>query len=210
MGINKDCIKSMEPRPTLICIPDISGFTKFMSSTDIELSSQVIPSLLNKVIYSNVIGMKVSEIEGDAILFYKTGSLPTFKDLVEQCRLFYVEFYRQLKKLSKEFEEEAKGIVIPDVLGLKMVIHYGAKISAVPIGKNIKLMGEDVIIAHRLLKNKVPFEEYILLSESILEQYRDEVIECSFGWGDLREMDTSYKHIGDVSYSYIDLKPLME
>ena len=199
----------MEAKPTLICIPDISGFTEFMSSTNIELSSQVIPSLLNKVIYSNTIGLKVSEIEGDAILFYKTGDLPTFKDLIEQCRLFYTEFYKQLKVLHTEFRNHEDEVNIPDVLGLKIILHYSEKISAVPIGKNIKLMGEDVILAHRLLKNEIPINEYILLSESILEQYKDKIIERNFGWGELHEMDTSYKHIGDISYNYIDLTPLV-
>lgn len=191
----------------LICIPDISGFTEFMSSTDIELSSQVIPALLNKVIYSNTIGLKVSEIEGDAILFYKVGKLPLFKDLIEQCRLFYIEFYKQLKSLNKEFE--GKIDELPEVLGLKIILHYGEQISAIPIGKNIKLMGEDVIIAHRLLKNDIPFEEYILMSESVLSQYDHKKIAHNFGWGKLQEMDTRYKYIGDISYKFIDLKPLV-
>ncbi|TYP98168.1 uncharacterized protein DUF2652 [Tenacibaculum adriaticum] len=197
----------MKPKPMLICIPDISGFTEFMSSTDIELSSQVIPALLNKVIYSNTIGLKVSEIEGDAILFYKVGKLPLFKDLIEQCRLFYIEFYKQLKSLNKEFE--GKIDELPEVLGLKIILHYGEQISAIPIGKNIKLMGEDVIIAHRLLKNDIPFEEYILMSESVLSQYDHKKIAHNFGWGKLQEMDTRYKYIGDISYKFIDLKPLV-
>ncbi|WP_452598381.1 DUF2652 domain-containing protein [Pontimicrobium sp. MEBiC01747] len=197
------------PTPTLICIPDISGFTEFMSSADIELSSQVIPALLNKVIYANKIGLKVSEIEGDAILFYKTGNLPTFKELIEQCRLFYTEFYKQLDLLDKIYKYRSKGIDIPEVLGLKIVLHFGKQISAVQIGKNIKLMGEDVIIAHRLLKNKIPFDEYILFSENILEQYKDEELEHNFGWGQLHKKDTSFQHIGDISYNYINLKPLV-
>ncbi|WP_046755426.1 DUF2652 domain-containing protein [Kordia jejudonensis] len=200
----------MKAKPTLICIPDISGFTEFMSSTNIELSSQVIPALLNKVIYANTIGLKVSEIEGDAILFYKTGDLPTFEELITQCRLFYTEFYKQLRLLHTQFKHNDDKINIPSVLGLKIVVHFGEKISAVPIGKNIKLMGEDVIIAHRLLKNKIPFDEYILLSENILDQYKDKIIERNFGWGTLHEKDTSYKHIGDISYSYIDLTPLVD
>tara|TARA_R110002051_G_scaffold3333_1_gene17995 strand:- start:47 stop:385 length:339 start_codon:yes stop_codon:yes gene_type:complete len=90
----------MKTQPTLICIPDISGFTQFMSDTDIELSSIVIPSLLNKIIYANDIDLKVSEIEGDAVLFYRTGDLPPFDILIQQCRKFYIKFYEQLKDYS--------------------------------------------------------------------------------------------------------------
>ncbi|MBQ0733362.1 DUF2652 domain-containing protein [Aquimarina celericrescens] len=200
----------MESKPTLICIPDISGFTEFMSSTDIDLSSEVISALLNKVIYANEIGLKVSEIEGDAVLFYRPGKLPPFKQLVDQCRRFYTDFYDQLKTLHDKFKENGESDNIPKMLGLKIILHYGKQISAVPIGKNIKLMGEDVILAHRLLKNEIPGDEYILLSESLLSEYEDETIERNFGWGELHDHDTAYKHIGEVNYSYINLKPLLD
>ncbi|UZO81111.1 DUF2652 domain-containing protein [Aquimarina sp. ERC-38] len=196
-------------KPTLICIPDISGFTQFMSDTDIELSARVIPSLLNKVIYANTIGLKVSEIEGDAILFYKTGELPTFETLVNQCRKFYTDFYQQLAVLKKNYEHKTDDI-FPDLLGLKIILHYGNEVSAVPIGKNIKLMGEDVIIAHRLLKNKIKIDEYILLSEDLLAQYKEEEIQSNFEWARLLTKDTAYEHIGSVSYRYINLEPLIE
>ncbi len=200
----------MESKPALICIPDISGFTEFMSSTDINLSSEVISALLNKVIYANEIGLKVSEIEGDAVLFYKPGKLPPFKRLVDQCRRFYLDFYDQLHLLHKKHVKNGEVDNIPRMLGLKIILHYGKQISAVPIGKNIKLMGEDVILAHRLLKNKIPGDEYILLSEDLLSEYKDETIERNFGWGELHDHDTKYKHIGEVNYSYINLKPLLK
>lgn len=194
--------------PTLICIPDISGFTKFMSDTDIEMSSKVIPSLLNKVIYANDIGLKVSEIEGDAILFYRSGELPSLEKIVHQCKKFYNEFYSQLNALQEKYKNDDLSINIPNTLGLKIIMHYGDQVSAVPIGKNIKLMGEDVIIAHRLLKNKVPYEEYILISDDLLQMYSQNEISDYFDWENLHENDAQYKHIGDVKYSYIDLKPL--
>ena len=195
--------------PTLICIPDISGFTQFMSDTDIELSSQVIPSLLNKVIYANQLNLKVSEIEGDAILFYRTGKLPSFKSLIHQCRTFYEDFYHQLNAL-KEHNKANGNQKFPDVLGLKIILHYGKEVSAVPIGKNIKLMGEDVIIAHRLLKNSISYDEYILISETLLSEYKaaNEDIDINFGWGKLHHKEVHYKHIGDIGYSFINMEPL--
>ncbi len=199
----------MESEPGLICIPDISGFTQFMSSTGIELSAEVIPALLNKVIYANKIGLKVSEIEGDAVLFYKTGALPPLKALVDQCKYFYTEFYAKLNALHKQHKHNAERDNISDMLGLKIVLHYGKQISAVPIGKNIKLMGEDVIVAHRLLKNRVPADEYILISENLLDQYNDEEFGDNFKWGKLHDHETEYKHIGEINYSYINLRPLI-
>ena len=100
----------MKARPTLICIPDISGFTQFMSDMDFELTSKVIPALLNNIIYSNEIGLKVSEIEGDAVLFYRPGELPPFEKLVKQCKYFYTEFYKQLAFSERKAQWHQRGL----------------------------------------------------------------------------------------------------
>ena len=200
----------MKALPTLLCIPDISGFTKFMSNTDFELSSKVIPSLLNKIVYSNEIGLKISEIEGDAVLFYRTGDLPAFEDLIAQCRFFYTEFYKQLAKLLKEHKDQDDASKIPRILGLKIVLHYGKEIGVVPVGKRIKLMGEDVIIAHRLLKNDIPLEEYILVSDDLLSQYKVSNTENHFDWGELKNGHLDVDHVGKIAYHYVNLLPLVK
>ena len=200
----------MKPQPTLICIPDISGFTQFMSDVDFELSSKVIPSLLNKVIYSNTIDLKVSEIEGDAVLFYKTGELPPFGSLIEQCAKFYTEFYKQLEKLRKAYAANEQAIEIPELLGLKIVLHYGEEVASAPVGNRIKLMGEDVIVAHRLLKNDIAMDEYLLVSEQLTNYYRKEVMGDEFDWAKLHKGSTHYEHLGKLNYSYIKLNPLVD
>lgn len=53
----------------LLFIPDISGFTKFVHENEIEHSRIIIEELLENIINSNEIGLKISEVEGDAVLF---------------------------------------------------------------------------------------------------------------------------------------------
>lgn len=190
--------------PTLLCIPDISGFTKFMGSTDFEMSSKVIPSLLNKIVYSNEIGMKISEIEGDAVLFYRNGELPSFERLMQQCHFIYTEFYDQMEVLRKEHANKG-GDKIPEILGLKIVLHHGMEIGSVPVGSRIKLMGEDVIVAHRLLKNDIDSDEYILISQTLLNIYGDSNIIRSFDWGEMKEGHIDVEHLGRVNFGYFDL-----
>jgi len=193
----------------LICIPDISGFTQFMSETDADLSSKVISSLLNNIIYSNKIGLKVSEIEGDAVLFYKSGELPSLKLLIDQCIYFYKEFYKQLETLKEIHDNSIDSHKIPTTLGLKIILHYGKEIDSVQIGKHIKLMGEDVIVAHKLLKNKVPKDEYMLISENLLAQYNMNEFDNKTYWGELKNGKNVYEHLGEINYTYIDLTPLL-
>lgn len=198
----------MKAQPTLICIPDISGFSEFMSDADVELSAEVIPALLNNIIYSNEIGLKVSEIEGDAVLFFKQGNLPSLVDLVAQCKLFYEEFYRQLKNLKQSYADPEKVNTLSGVLGLKIILHYGREIAPIKVGSRIKLLGEDLIVAHRLLKNNVPFREYILLSESLINQYDDQIINQNFSWGKVTANEEDNPHTGKIKYSYIALGEL--
>ena len=76
----------------LIFIPDISGFTRFVNQTEIEHSRYIIEELLETIINSNQLGLKVSEIEGDAILFYKFGD-------PQKCR----NWFNRLKRCSLNF-----------------------------------------------------------------------------------------------------------
>ena len=54
----------------LIFIPDISGFSKFVSNTDIEHSQHIIEELLETLINANEIGLQISEIEGKKIVVF--------------------------------------------------------------------------------------------------------------------------------------------
>ncbi|MEH6406456.1 MAG: DUF2652 domain-containing protein [Leeuwenhoekiella sp.] len=198
----------MTASPTLICIPDISGFTQFMREVDFELTSRVIPALLNEIIYSNDLDLKVSEIEGDAVLFFRSGDLPTLSEIIEQCKTFYKDFYIRIEKLRKKYEAEDKSQEIPELLGLKIILHYGEKIAMVPIGNRIKLMGEDVITAHRLLKNNIETDEYILISNDLLEHFDKNQFNKIFNWGELHAGNIEVEHLGTINYHYIDLLPI--
>ena len=50
-----------------IFIPDISGFTEFLSTTELEHSSHIINELLELLIESNISDCILAEVEGDEI-----------------------------------------------------------------------------------------------------------------------------------------------
>ena len=63
----------------LLFIPDISGFTRFVNESEIEHSRLIIQELLELLINANQLGMEVSEVEGDAILFLQVWELPRYE-----------------------------------------------------------------------------------------------------------------------------------
>jgi hypothetical protein len=64
----------------LLFIPDISGFSRFVTETEIDHSRQIIQELLEVVIDSDRMGLQISEIEGDAVLFFGHGARARLPD----------------------------------------------------------------------------------------------------------------------------------
>ena len=191
--------------PVFFCVPDITGFTKFIATSDINFSKEVIPALLRKLIEANIIKMNVGEIEGDAIFFYKSGRLPSVNRVAEQCKHIYKTFSDFLANLEKSDPENYNKYLADNQLGLKIIIHHG-KISLANIKGRIKLLGEDVIIAHKLLKNGISEPNYILLTEKYLSKVRNrEKLEQWFHWQELHSGFEEYDYIGQVNYRYITL-----
>src|ERR1051326_122434 len=109
----------------LLFIPDISGFTRFVNETEIEHSRLIIQELLEIIINANNIGLEVSEIEGDAILFYKFGESPDLKLIYEQVKKMFWEFDRSLNAYEYRRFCQSKACTSAIGLTLKVITHYG-------------------------------------------------------------------------------------
>lgn len=73
-----------EPRVQqgLILLPDISGYSDFVEHTDIVSGRHIVYRLLSAIIKTNRLGLKISEIEGDAVLFYKYDHPPLVRSVL--------------------------------------------------------------------------------------------------------------------------------
>jgi len=190
------------------CVPDITGFTRFIATADINFTKNVIPSLLRKLIDANILKMKVGEIEGDAIFFYKTGRLPAISRVAEQCKAIYKTFSDFILSVADSDPENYEKHLANSQLGLKIIIHYGY-ISTANIKGRTKLLGQDVIIAHKLLKNNVDECNYVLLTDKYVAKIKDKTkLRELFHWDELRTGKEDYEYIGEVCYHYITLEEM--
>lgn len=144
----------------LIFIPDISGFTNFVKSIDIDLGVSITSDLLNVIIDNNPLKLELSEIEGDAILFYKIGKPIPLKHVLSCFKNMYEAFDSTYRKWKIAYNLEAD-------LSLKLIVHYG-NIIVYDIKGFKKLYGETVIESHNLLKNGNGASEYVLVTEDYL------------------------------------------
>ena len=196
-----------DTQPALIFIPDISGFTKFVNETGLQLSRNLIADLLEIIIEANILEMTLAEIQGDAVLFYRLGNPPSVQEVVNQCKQIFLDFQNYLKIVERDTGSELGASLSDSNLTLKFVVHYGL-LSVTNIRDHIKLMGKEMIIAHRLLKNNIAGDEYVLLSEAYLQTQPAESIKPNFSWTQLRTGFTNYEHLGDIHYRYAYLTPL--
>jgi uncharacterized protein DUF2652 len=151
----------------LLFIPDISGFTRFVNQTEIEHSRWIVQELLEILINSNEIGLQISEIEGDAILFYKFGQSPSLQEMYKQVEKMFREFHKQLIVYDNRRFCQCQACSAAANLSLKVITHYG-EFTGYHVKNFNKLIGKDVIVAHQLLKNDIEQDEYWLVTKEVL------------------------------------------
>jgi hypothetical protein len=184
----------------LFFIPDIGGFTKFIAETEIQHSQHIIQELLEILADANTLGMKVSEFEGDAVLFYRHGSPPSLEQLVQQARKMYLDFHTHLKKFEYARICQCGACAGAGGLALKMVAHFGSA-STMQVKDHLKFIGKDIIIAHRLLKNSVSVPEYLLVTQPTLSGIENaDGQRSSFASG-----SDVYDNLGTIEYQFKSL-----
>jgi hypothetical protein len=187
----------------LLFIPDISGFTQFVNQTDIEHSRLIIQELLEILINANEIGLEVSEVEGDAILFYKFGESPGLDKLYQQVEKMFVEFHRHLGVYDLTRYCQCNACRSAISLSLKVITHYG-EFAGYNVKNFSKLIGKDVIVAHQLLKNDIEQHEYWLITPQVIGPDRPPDLTQWMKW------DSSAKQTdnGEITFHYTQLTQL--
>ncbi len=191
---------------SLLFIPDISGFTDFVNTTEINHSRHIISELLELIINSDQLKLTVSEIEGDAVLFYKE-DIPSVSELIEQCQLTFKNFHSHLRRYDTERICRCGACETASQLSLKFILHRG-DVQKINIKEHQKLHGSDVILAHKLMKNSIPENEYILLSDEFdLDSTKMDI--DNHGQFSIVKGKDNYKELGEHAYSYIPIKNLL-
>jgi hypothetical protein len=193
-----------QPQPALLFMPDISGFTQFVSETEILHSQHIVQELLEILIDCNHLNLQISEVEGDAIFFYRLGDKPDLQSLLHQVEKMFTRFHEYLKLYEHQRIcpcGACKGAVR---LSLKIVAHFG-EVSGMSVKDHKKLFGKDVILIHRLLKNNLDKKEYVLFTSPVVQNLNQNS-ELPVWYNPLPGMEQY--DVGPVQFSFSDLSPL--
>jgi len=184
------------PQPTCFLIADISGYTGYLADVELDHAQDILADLVGAVVSALRPSFRLAKLEGDAAFTFATvetidGSM--LLDTIERC---YFGFRRRRRDIRQATSCACNACArIPD-LDLKFVVHHGAAIIQRVAGRQ-ELLGSDVIVAHRLLKNEVVEQlgitAYALISQACIDA--SDIDPAALG---MRRHTETYDRIGDV------------
>ncbi|MCF6277796.1 MAG: DUF2652 domain-containing protein [Anaerolineales bacterium] len=186
----------MELKQVALVLVDISGYTDFLRYRSLSLlhAEDIITQLLESVIDAAQYPLVLNKLEGDAAFLYAPmdgDQARIAEDILQQVRGFFISFHRKALELSHDTARCNCGACTQiDLLKLKAFLHHGEMVIK-KIRHFEELAGEHVILIHRLLKNSVPAEEYILMTDEFpgfRKEHRTELYEST----DTVEVDVFY------------------
>lgn len=190
--IHKEAVNTLESdldQRGTICMVDISGYTNFVKETQNAIGLLSVSKLLQEIISANNQFFNISEIEGDAILFYRIGTPYPVDVILKQFETTLLAFNKMIDKLKVY----GKNVTL---LSIKSVVHYGV-ISQFSIGRFKKLYGKPLIEAHRLLKNSIKRETYSLITEQYIDTSSHNSVTALLGIQQTEKYD-----VGEMCYTY--------
>jgi uncharacterized protein YndB with AHSA1/START domain len=156
------------PEPVLMLIADITGYTTYLAGTEIDHAQNVLEDLLETVVAKLAPPFTVIKGEGDAVFLFAPGGSVSGTLLLDALDSCYFGFRRRLRDVTQATSCECNACVLIPRLDLKFVVHAGQAVRQATFGMQ-DLVGSDVIMVHRLLKNHVVEQHgwrgYALLTE---------------------------------------------
>jgi len=142
------------PEPACLLIADISGYTSYLAGSELDHAQDILADLMTTVVGSMRPGFRLAKLEGDAAFAYVLTDRIDGSQLLDTVDRTYFAFRRRLRDIAQATACECNACVLMPRLDLKIVAHHGSIIRHRIAGRE-ELVGSDVIVAHRLLKNHV-------------------------------------------------------
>lgn len=185
-----------------LLLADISGYTSYVASTELTHSQDILSELLELIIERFKPLLTIAKIEGDAVFAYASETkIPRGEAILELIESTYVAFRSRRDAAHRRTTCTCKACRNIPNLDLKFISHHGDYFVQ-DIAGTKELVGSDVNLIHRLLKNHVSestgWRAYALLTEHSLRHLDirpDGLFECV----------ESYEHLGEVLTLSMDL-----
>ncbi len=194
----------LQPEPVCLLIADISGYTRYLAGVELDHAQDILADLIGTVVTALRPTFRLAKLEGDAaFVFAPAGKLDAslLLDTIERC---YFGFRRRRRDVRQATECTCNACVrIPD-LNLKFVVHHGLALRQRIAGRE-ELLGSDVIVVHRLLKNEV-VERLGIAAYAVLTQACVDAMALDPSALGMQPLSETYEHLGEVRTWVHDLE----
>lgn len=186
-----------------LVLADISGYTAYLAGTELEHAHEILTELLELILHQLTPAMTLSKLEGDAVFVYTPESKFTHGEaLLDLIESTYVAFRDHQVNMHHRTTCTCSACRAIPTLDLKFFTHHGDYIVQ-HISDRQELVGTDVNLAHRLMKNHIAettgWKGYALYTQRVLEH----VGVLPDG---MHPQIESYEHLGDVQTYSINLR----
>ena len=190
-------------------IADISGYTSFIVNNDLAHAQGILSEIVDLIITHLPAPFQFIELEGDAVfVFAPAEAVEDSERLVEIIEVCYAAFRRRIEQMVNNTVCECTACRAIPELDLKCVAHYGQYVPQ-PTPTGTKLVGADVVLTHRLLKNEViertSIRAYAFLTDAFVQQSQ----QPERGLG-LPEHAEEYPELGVIQGRILDLSASVE
>jgi uncharacterized protein YndB with AHSA1/START domain len=195
----------LKPEPACLAIADITGYTRFLAGTELDHAQDILADLTSAVVTSLRPTLRLAKLEGDAVFVYSLTDAvdgPALQDTIERS---YFAFQRRLRDIRQASSCECNACILVPNLDLKYVLHHG-QVVLQRIGTSEELVGSDVIVLHRLMKNQVAdvtgFGAYALYTDACL---------AAMGFDDpsaagMVRHEETFEDVGEIGGWVVDLQ----
>ncbi len=154
-----------------LVLADISGFTAFVTATELEHGAEVTGVLLDGVMEALAPPLEIQELEGDAVFALASDDPRSSADpgLLDAFNRAFAVFSQRQREIALDMSCSCRACRGVLGLSLKLIVHHGSFMRQVVRGKS-RLAGPDIILAHRFLKNDVEPRTYVLFTDSAVER----------------------------------------
>ena len=154
-------------------ITDITGYTAYLTKSELDHAHEILKSLFDAQIENIKPPLVVSNFQGDAILSYAPEDIFLQKQtIIELIEDIYFGFSRKREVMQCNTTCTCNACKNISGLDLKIFVHYGDYMLQ-QLAEREELVGSDVILAHRMMKNQVieqtDIQAYGLFTEKAAE-----------------------------------------
>ena len=189
--------------PACLLIADISGYTSYLAGTELDHAQDILADLMTIVVGALKPTFRLAKLEGDAAFAYVIVERLDGSQLLDTVERVYFAFRRRLRDIAQATACECDACLLMPRLDLKIVVHHGSVVRHKIAGRE-ELVGSDVIVAHRFLKNHVVdrlgIVAYALFSEATIAAMAADPV--ALGMTEYRD---AYDDLGEVTAWVHDL-----